>query len=323
MIAKLSTFYPGPPRYQFNGHLQTILPAFRRVKLSYSRERIATPDGDFLDLDWLKSPDHHKLVILSHGLEGNSSRPYVASAARFFHQRGYDALAWMSRSCSEEMNLRPRLYSHGQSEDLATVVEYAAQSGRYEQIVLIGYSMGGNLTMKYLGQAAGKQPAEVSHGIAFSSPAWIQHSVSALELPGNWLYKRKFFTSLSAKMRAKEAQFPGLIDLERLPEVKVWRDFDRYFSAPLNGFANEDEFYDYASAANFMEGTQVPLLLVNALNDPIIPRACTPVELRQHPLITIEEPKWGGHVGFHLKNNRQWSWMEERALSFIRLSQRV
>lgn len=305
-----------PPFYQFNGHLQTILPAFRKVSVPYVRERITTPDGDFLDLDWLFREGHQKLVILSHGLEGNSERPYIAEAARYFFGRGWDTLAWMCRSCSGEMNLTKRLYSHGQSEDLALVVEHAAERG-YDQIVLIGYSMGGNLTLKYLGTAAGNQPAAVSHGIAFSSPCYIQHSVDALERYDNWLYKRKFFRSLSEKMRAKAAQFPGLIDVDQLQKVRRWRDFDAWFSAPLNGFANPEAFYHYASAANFMAGTTVPVLLVNALNDPIIPAACTPRELAIHPLITIEEPAKGGHVGFHLRGNKEWSWMEERAASFL------
>ncbi|PHI21122.1 alpha/beta hydrolase [Lewinellaceae bacterium SD302] len=307
--------YPGPPRHQFNGHLQTILPAFRKIVVDYVRERIATPDGDFLDLDWLRKPEHRRLVILSHGLEGNSSRPYITAPARYFFERDWDALAWNCRSCSGEMNLTQKLYSHGQSEDLATVVNHAA--GDYEQIILIGYSMGGNLTLKYLGTMAGKQPAAISHGIAFSSPCHIQHSVAALEYPGNWLYKRKFFRSLSAKMRAKEAQFPGLMDLSKLDQVKSWRDFDAWFSAPLNGFSGPDEFYRYASAANFMGETKVPVLLVNALNDPIIPRACTPHELKNYRMITIEEPRRGGHVGFHLRRNKLWSWMEERAERFV------
>lgn len=328
-----------PPRHQFNGHLQTILPAFRNITVPYVRQRINTPDGDFLDLDWLKNVGNERLVILTHGLEGDSSRPYVTSAARYFYQRNWDVIAWNCRSCSGQMNLTPKLYSHGQSEDLATVVAHADQTGRYQQIVLIGYSMGGNLTLKYLGVAAGSQPASVTHGIAFSAPCRIEHSVDALEIPGNWLYKRKFYRSLLAKIQAKAAQFPELVGaklgglpggskekaklqssqgLGRKPKMPLWREFDRRYSAPLNGFATETEFYAYASAANFMAGTTVPVLLVNAINDPIIPPACTPLDLLgHHPLIHIEQPKLGGHVGFHLRGEKRFSWMEIRAAAFI------
>ncbi|NJO86832.1 MAG: alpha/beta fold hydrolase [Lewinella sp.] len=178
-----------------------------------------------MDLDWCKDPLHRRLVVLSHGLEGDSRRPYVAGAARYFFDRGWDALAWMCRSCSGSMNLTPRLYSHGQSEDLATVVEHAVATGRYHQIVLIGYSMGGNLTLKYLGQTGAKVPAEVSHGIAFSAPAYLQPAVAALERPSNRLYKQKFFRALSAKIRAKAEQFPGLLEVSWLAQVKAWEDF--------------------------------------------------------------------------------------------------
>ncbi|MEM7575463.1 MAG: alpha/beta fold hydrolase [Bacteroidota bacterium] len=310
--------YPGPPRYQWGGHLQTILPNIRRSQpLEYQRERLELADGDFLDLDWLATPAQDRLVILSHGLEGDSSRPYMVEAARFFFSQGYAVLAWHSRSCSGEMNRNPVLYSHGQSQDLAAVVEYAVAKQPYQSIDLIGYSMGGNLTGKYLGLAGSGLPQVVRCGVAFSAPCWIEHSVDALERPGNWLYKRKFYRSLRAKAEQKEAQFPGLIDLAALDKFKVWRDFDRIVSAPLNGFETAEEFYAYASAANFMGGTQVPLLLVNALNDPIIPVACTPVELgRGHPLIHIEQPSQGGHVGFSRSQGRG-SWMNERALAFM------
>lgn len=343
--------YLGPPRWQFNGHLQTILPAFRAIQVPYQRRRIPTPDGDFLDIDCLARRGNERLVILTHGLEGDSSRPYVSGAARFFAERNWDVMAWMCRSCSGEINRRPRLYSHGQSEDLATVVNYAESLGIYGQIVLIGYSMGGSLTLKYLGQggkqmpptqtplgakdgtSAGAVSSLVSHGIAFSAPCKIQHSVDALEKPGNYLYKRKFYLSLSAKIRAKAQQFPREVGQKiplwpQLPDpeqkkairqkMPLWRQFDEQFSAPLNGFETAEAFYAYASAANFMEDTQVPILLVNALNDPIIPQACTPWELAdKNPLITIEAPRFGGHVGFHLRGEKRFSWMELRAEAFI------
>lgn len=369
-----SKAYVGPPPWQFNGHLQTILPAFRSIQVPYQRQRIPTADGDFLDIDCLRRRGNERLVILTHGLEGDSSRPYVSGAARFFSERNWDVMAWMCRSCSGEINRRPKLYSHGQSEDLATVVDFAESLGIYGQIVLIGYSMGGSLTLKYLGgdskkmahapqypprpygypiragggrsvpstrmcgqavraQSAGAVSSLVSHGIAFSAPCHIQHSVDALEKLGNYLYKRKFYLSLSAKIRAKAQQFPEEVGRKiphwpSLPDpqqkrknrgkMPIWRQFDEQFSAPLNGFETAEDFYAYASAANFMEDTQVPVLLVNALNDPIIPQACTPWELAdKNPLITIEAPRRGGHVGFHLRGEKRYTWMELRAEAFI------
>lgn len=301
------------------GHYQTIVPnLFRRVAVHYRRERIDTPDGDFLDLDWRDHPASRRLVVLSHGLEGDSRRSYVASAANYFHARGWNVLAWNCRSCSGEMNRTPRLYSHGQSEDLATVVDHALATGRFDRLTLIGYSMGGNLTMKYLGALGASRPPQVTHGVAFSAPAFIAPSAASLERWDNWVYKRKFFRSLAAKVTAKEAQFPGLVDLSRLADVRRWADFDRWFSAPLSGYTDLDEYYHYLSAANFVGGTTAPVLLVNALNDPIVPPACTPLALaRTHPLLTVETPARGGHVGFALGRGATHSGMDERAARFF------
>lgn len=304
---------------RFQAHYQTIIPnVFRRVPVDYRRERIDTPDGDFLDLDWLDHPDSRRLVVLSHGLEGDSSRVYVASAARYFLRHGWHALAWNCRSCSGEMNRTEKLYSHGQSEDLETVINHALATGKYDRVVLIGYSMGGNLTLKYLGTMGSKRPAAVTHGIAFSAPVFIAHSADSLDRPENWIYRQKFKKALTAKIRAKEAQFPGRIDFSQLKNVRVWRDFDRHFSAKIGGFDDLDAYYAYLSPGNFVGGTTAPVLIVNAKNDPIIPDACNPHRLAQtHPLITLETPAQGGHVGFALRG-KDWNAMDERALAFVR-----
>ncbi len=305
-------------RQRLSGHYQTIVPnLFTRVAIDYRRERIDTPDGDFLDLDWLDHPDSRRLVILSHGLEGDSGRFYVASAAHYFARHGWHALAWNCRSCSGAMNRTRKLYSHGQSEDLETVVDHALATGRYDRVILIGYSMGGNLTLKYLGTAGSKVPTQVTHGVAFSAPCFIQHSVDSLERPDNWVYKRKFYRSLAAKIRAKEAQFPGIVDVTQLDRIGVWRDFDRAFSAVIGGYSDLDAYYAYLSSGHFVGETTVPVLIVNALNDPIVPEACTPVALgRRHPLITVEQPRRGGHVGFSLRGQAHNA-MDERALAFV------
>lgn len=301
-----------------SAHYQTIVPnLLRQVTINYRRERINTPDGDFLDLDWLDHSTSRKLVILSHGLEGDSHRVYVASAARYFNGKGWNVLAWNCRSCSGEMNRTEKLYSHGQSEDLEEVVNHALALGKYERIVLIGYSMGGNLTLKYLGTMGTKRPAEVTHGIAFSAPVFIEHSADSLDLASNFIYRIKFRRSLFKKIMAKEAQFPGRINAKDISLVKNWRDFDRAFSMKIGGFSNLEDYYHYLSSGNFVAGTTAPVLIVNATNDPIVPHACSPHELaKTHPLITLEQPDWGGHVGFALKG-KPHNWMDERALAFI------
>lgn len=311
--------YPGPPFFQFNGHLQTILPAFRKIAVRYERERLELPDGDFLDLDWVDRGSR-RLAVLSHGLEGSTHRPYMKGMAHRFARGGWDVLAWNCRSCSEEMNRNPRLYHHGDIGDIHQVILHALRTKDYAEVSLIGFSMGGSILLKYLGVHAATLPDPIRNGVAFSSPCNLEASAASLEQPGNRVYRRRFLRALEAKLRAKARQFPGLMDIEKLAEVRVWRDFDDFFSAPLNGFADAGEFYRQASAENFMPAIRVPVLLVNAGNDPILPPACTPVHLcAGHRSIYLETPSRGGHVGFAVPG-RRYNWMELRAWEFANSS---
>lgn len=312
-----SSTYLQSPAYLWNGHVETIVPAMaRRVWVPYERERLELPDGDFVDLDWLDR-GKRRLLVLTHGLEGNSRRNYVQATARFFAQEGWDVLAWNCRSCSGEMNRLPRLYHHGEIEDFGQVIQHALRTKDYEQIVLIGFSMGGSITLKYLGVQGKTLPDPVKTGIAFSTPCDIESSIRTLELPVNRFYKNRFYRKLRKKIEIKAAQFPELVDAGLLNQVKTWRDFDTFFSAPLNGFDSPEAFYQQASCVNFMEGICVPALLANAQNDPILSPECSPLDLcRRHSSVYLEMPPRGGHVGFTL-HRRGYSWMEQRAWQFI------
>lgn len=308
--------YPGPPWYQWNGHWQTILPAFAPVPAPYERERLELADGDFLDLDWLVRSGRRRLLVLTHGLEGNSNRPYIQRPARYFYARGWDILAWNCRSCSGEMNRLPRLYHHGEIEDIEAVVRHALGLVDYGFIALAGYSMGGSINTKFLA-VRGRELPPLRASVAFSSPFWLDAGVDALEAPGNAFYKKRFLRSLGKKLANIESRFPGTLEMRRLAAVKTWRDFDNWFTAPLLGLERAEDFYEMASAANYLSRLRRPALLVNALNDPIIPRACSPREVAEsHPHFFLEEPARGGHVGFALAR-KPHSWMEERLESFL------
>lgn len=310
--------YPGPPFYQFNGHLQTILPAFRQLEKvpSYERERLELPDGDFVDLDWVDQQSR-KLVILSHGLEGNSDRVYIRGMAKAFAEQGWDALAWNCRSCSGEMNRQQRLYNHGEIEDIGEVVRHALNTKDYEEVVLIGFSMGGSISLKYTGVHSSELPEVIRKVIAFSTPVDLASSVPLLDQWQNAFYRRRFLKSLRVKLEEKDRQYPGLIDLDNFDRIKEWQDFDEYFSAPINGYDNAPDFYYKASALHYMEPIRIPSLLLNAQNDPILSAECYPTSFcEKHPFIYLEQPKEGGHVGFSLTRN-PYSWAELRALQFV------
>ncbi len=309
-----------PPRHLFHTHLETILPSLvRKVPgVTYRRERLELLDGDFLDLDWCRSAQHApRLVIVSHGLEGGSDRPYVRGMVRAFGAQGWDALAWNCRSCSGEMNRLPRLYHHADTADLAAVVAHARQQG-YRQIALVGFSMGGNQTLKYLGERGAHLPPELVAAVAFSAPVDLTASVAAMYLPINTLYRRRFLAKLQRKIAAKAQQFPALIDTRGLLQIRTFREFDDRYTAPLHGFRDAADFYRQATLHDYFPAIRLPTLLVNARNDPMLPEACFPYDAaRHHPYFHLETPARGGHVGFSAAGPVLWS--ERRACAFVEM----
>jgi predicted alpha/beta-fold hydrolase len=313
----ITSAYPGAPAYQYNGHLQTIFPSLTRkvTGVTYQRERLTLADEDFVDLDWIKA-GRRKLVILTHGLEGDSHRQYILGTAKLFAQHKYDVLAWNCRSCSGEMNRAFRLYNHGEIGDLGEVIDHALNNAQYDEVALVGYSMGGNITLKYLGVHGAQIPGVISCGIAISSPTDLCASAHLLDRPANRFYRDRFRRKLLVKISQKAASFPGRLDMSKISQVKRWKDFDDFFSAPVNDYVDADDFYQQASAVNFMVGIQVPALLLNALNDPILSPECSPEWLAsEHSSIYLETPRTGGHVGFAVARDIH-TYAERRALAF-------
>lgn len=302
-----------------SGHLETIVPVLvRRVTgIHYERERLTLSDGDFVDLDWLDS-GKRRLAVLTHGLEGDTSKQYMLGMAKMFRENGWDVLAWNCRSCSGEMNRAKRMYHHGDISDIGEVLAHALQRKPYETVVMSGFSMGANITMKYLGVLGKDVPTPVRAAVVFSAPTDLRAGAEILDKFENTLYRQRFLYYLKLKMKAKAAQYPGAIDLQNFRHIKVWRDFDEYFSAPLNDFRDAADFYEKASAKNFMAGIAVPTLLVQAQNDPILPPVCFPTALCEpHPFIHLEMPRHGGHVGFW-QPGKEYAWSEERAMGFVK-----
>ena len=309
--------YKGAPGYLIGGQAQTIVPGIWRkiTGLTYQRERITLSDGDFLDLDWIKK-DNPKLIILSHGLEGNSTRQYMLGAAKYFSENNWDVLAWNCRSCSGTLNNTFKLYYHGDTADIESVINHAIGLDKYKEILLVGYSMGGSMLSKYLALKSNNCPSEIVGGVSFSAPYDLTASIAAVEKPTNWLYNYSFKSKLIRKIIAIDKKFPNKLDLQYLKVSTKWRDFDQAYSIKLNGFDNLDDFYESASCKNFLHTVKTPLLLVTALNDPIIPNTCINYEqIKRHKYVDIEYPAQGGHVGFTLGSLKN-SWMELRVEQF-------
>ena len=312
-----------PPFLLANGYLQSILPSLvRRIDCEhFERERLVTDDGDFLDLDWSRvSPlsAGKTLLIISHGLEGHSRRPYVAGVAREANSEGWDVLAWNFRSCSGEMNKTLRFYHSGATDDLQRVIEHAHGLG-YQNIHLVGFSMGGNLSLLYVGRQGRDLPEHVKSVVAFSVPCDLAASASRLAERKNKIFMWRFLKDLKEKIEAKALDFPEAVNSDNYHQIKTFQHFDDRYTAPIHGFSNAEDYWRQSSCKPVLKDIRIPALLVNAKNDPFLPASCFPyAEARESEWLSLEVPRSGGHVGFIELNRQHAYWMEGRVVEFVK-----
>jgi predicted alpha/beta-fold hydrolase len=309
------------PSWLKGSHMQTIMPAlFKKViDVTVHRERIATPDGDFLDIDWSRQ-GNKRLAILSHGLEGNSGQTYILEMTRALNQAGWDTLSWNFRGCSGEINNKVRFYHAGSSDDLELVIEHARVPSSYTQIALIGFSIGGSMTLKYLGENNHKLQPEISHAIAISVPVDLKSSVEMLSSTPfhKSVYHQHFVNCFKEKLSKKIVQYPDLLAHIDLEKIQTFEDFDNLVTSPLYGFVDAHDYYRKCSCKQFIPEIQLPTLIVNAQNDPLINPLFQPVkECRDHKCVYLEMPLDGGHGGFVHMALHNPRWTNLRAVEFL------
>ena len=307
-----------PPLFYRNGHFSTIYSALlRKVEPpKQKRERLTLPDGDFLDLDWSYSETTtNKLLVLLHGLEGDTQRPYMLGSSKIFTRSGWDVCAVNLRGCSGEPNKLYRSYHSGATEDLEAVLQHVVSAFSYEKIFLKGFSLGGNLILKYLGEKP-LHFKEVCGAAAISVPCDLHDSLVQLNKPANYLYARRFRLNLIEKLREKQKLFPELITDATIRKVKTLKDFDDLYTSRAHGFKDALDYYSSCSSLQFLEDISIPTLLLNARNDSFLGPYCYPEAIaRNHKHLYLETPDYGGHVGFYSPGSYYYS--EERALSFL------
>lgn len=301
-----------------NPHINTVYPAlFRKVDLTYERERLSTPDGDFLDLDWSKTGST-KLIIALHGLEGSADRPYIKGMLRHFNDRGWDGLGLNFRGCSGEPNRRLRSYHMGETTDLDRVIQHIHSVGKYHSVVLTGFSLGGNVLLKYLGEKGREVPGFLKGAVAFSVPCFIPSANKEIDHWQNYLYLKRFLNSLNTKIEEKARRFPDQVRLPR-PMPKNFLEFDGQFTAPIHGFEDAQDYWHSCSSLNFLPDIHLPTLLINAGDDTFLSKECYPYnQARKMKQFFLEVPRWGGHVGFCPSNGSKTYWSEKRALEFLK-----
>ncbi|KAA3618312.1 MAG: alpha/beta fold hydrolase [Calditrichaeota bacterium] len=308
-----------PPLFLSNGHLQTIYPSlFRKLNPAfYNRERINTPDNDFLDLDWSRVSSK-KIAIISHGMEGSSHRHYVIGMAKALNMAGWDVLAWNFRSCSGEINRKLRFYHSGTTDDLQTVIDHVNNTGNYQELALVGFSMGGNQILVYLGEQAEKANQIISKACVFSVPCHLKSSAEELARFSNKIYMKRFLKFLHQKIKIKMDMFPGQIDDKDFQLVKTFKDFDDRYTSKIHGFKNAEDYWKKCSSKYFIPEIKIPTLIVNSLNDPFLAEECYPhTEVDENKFVCLETPKYGGHVGFVSFNKSGLYYSEQRAIEFL------
>lgn len=307
-----------PPFLFKNGHLSTIYSGvLRKVNgLLQKRERIALPDGDFLDLDWsFSNQSSDKVIILIHGLEGSAQRPYITGSAKHFTLAGVDACAINLRSCSGTPNALFRSYHSGATEDLEAVINHVLSKNKYAQIFIKGFSLGGNLTLKYLGEKR-KLPPEIKGAVAVSVPCDLHSSLKELLKPKNALYAKRFKKHLIAKLRAKQQLFPSKISDKEILSIKTLKDFDDVYTSKAHGFKDAIDYYTKSSCISFLPNITVPTLIINSKDDSFLGPECYPEkEALQNKNLHLEISKYGGHVGFFGVKNTTYT--EKKSVNFI------
>lgn len=290
------------------GHAQTIWPAkLSRHEVApatpaprWRRERWATPDDDFIDVDHLAegAPDDAPLLVLFHGLEGSSQSHYVQSFARWAQRAGWQMAVPHFRGCSGELNRGPRAYHSGDFEEIGWILQRLRLQAQ-APLFAVGISLGGNALLRWAEEAGDSAAATARAVAAICSPVDLAASGHAIGRGFNrQVYTRMFLGTMRPKALAKLAQHPGLFSREKMLAARDLYDFDNLFTAPLHGFKNTDDYWARASAKPHLARIRIPALLLNARNDPFVPAASLPRHGAVGRHVTLWQPAHGGHVGF-------------------------
>jgi len=313
-----------PARWLPGAHAMTVYASVApvRPRPPQARERWELPDGDFLDVDRTAGdgPDAPVLVVL-HGLEGSSRAPYVRGLVAAARARGLASVAVNFRGCSGEENRLARFYHSGETGDVGLVLDRLAAERPGRPLVLAGFSLGGNVTAKYLGERGEALPPELRAAAAISPPLDLSRCANALDAPGFWnlVYRERFLRRLREKALAKAPRFPEVFDVPAIRAARTFSAFDGVVTARIHGFASAEDYWRRCSSGGFLAGVRRPLLALCAGNDPIAPvDEDSLAAARANPAVTLEVTAAGGHVGFVAGSPLRPSfWAEARVVEFL------
>lgn len=312
------------------GHAQTLYAALAapRPRVAYRRERWDTPDGDFIDLDWLDSPSvvsrqsslkEQPLLVLFHGLEGSSRSHYALALMAAVRDAGWRGAVVHFRGCSGEPNRLSRAYHSGDAPEIDWIVRRLRAQNAAAPLFATGVSLGGNALLKWLGDCGESAAPLVDAAVGISVPLDLAATGNALGQGFNLVYTRNFLATLRVMSLDKLERFPGLYDANAVRASRTLREFDDLVTAPLHGFKDAYDYWTRASSKPGLRNIRVPTLILNARNDPLVPASALPRAGEVSTAVTLELPEHGGHAGFvsgrfpgHL------GWMPARVLEFFR-----
>ena len=309
------------PAWLPGGHLQTIYPYFfvPLPAITYRRERLETPDGDFIDLDWMDGDANAPLVVLFHGLEGSSRGHYAVSLLAAIRKKGWRGVVPHFRGCGGEPNRLPRAYHSGDSDEIDWVLRHLKQTNTATPLYAAGVSLGGNALLKWLGEQQEKATPVIQAAVAVSAPVDLAAAGQVLDNGFNkFTYTRHFLRTLKQKTELKFHRHALSLDRAAIRAANTLYAFDDAYTAPIHGFLDADDYWHKASSKPWLKHIQVPTLLINALNDPFLPAAALPAADQVSTSVTLEYPAQGGHAGFvsgPFPGNLEW--LPARILHFL------
>ncbi|UTD14298.1 alpha/beta fold hydrolase [Tenacibaculum mesophilum] len=311
------TFSPSLPFK--SAHFNTVYrPLFMKDTIEYNRKRVTTWDADFIDLDF-SIVESKSLVLLIHGLEGSSQSNYMIRTSNHLNNIGFDTVCMNLRGCSGEDNLLLETYHSGKTDDVEFIIKHLNSNYNYENIIIIGFSLGGNLTLKFLGEY-NNIPSEIKGGIAVSVPVDLTSSQAELNKLKNKIYLNEFLRTMKLKLLQKAEKFPDFqLDKELLFKASKFRHLEKQYTVPVFGFKSSEDYWEKASAKPFIPKIKVPTLLINALDDSFLSKECYPIkEAKNMKNFYLSTPNYGGHVGFISSfSNTENRWLEQRISKFI------
>jgi hypothetical protein len=291
-----------------------------RPQVRYRRERVETPDGDFVDFDWLETaPTDAPLVVLFHGLEGNSSSHYARALMRQLLAIGWRGVVPHFRGCSGEPNRLPRAYHSGDYSEVGWMLATIRARVPDAPLFAAGVSLGGSALLNWIGRETTRAPALLRAAAAISTPLDLAVSGFCIDQGLNRIYSRHFLSTLVPKAMAMARRFPTMLDEASIRRAGTMYAFDEAVTAPLHGFAGAEDYWSRASSKPWLRNVGMPTLVLNARNDPFIPASTLPEPRDVGPGIVLEQPEHGGHAGFPAAPfPGRLDWLPARLVSFFR-----